>query len=97
MRQYQGQGWHATYYRPGGVAKDLPNIMPKFMLNKNQNLDQIESLNYNREGTLLDFIESFIERFPQNVDEHENLLTEYNRIWKQRTVGISVNLTRESY
>ena len=84
-----GTRMHATYYRPGGVAKDLPNVMPKFMLNKNQNLEQIETLNYNRDGTLLDFIESFVERFPQNVDEYENLLTE-NRIWKQRTVGIGV-------
>ena len=84
-----GTRMHATYYRPGGVAKDLPNVMPKFMLNKNQNLEQIETLNYNRGGTLLDFIDSFVERFPQNVDEYENLLTE-NRIWKQRTVGIGV-------
>ena len=84
-----GTRMHATYYRPGGVAKDLPNVMPKFMLNKNQNLEKIDTLNYNRDGTLLDFIDSFVERFPQNVDEYENLLTE-NRIWKQRTVGIGV-------
>ena len=84
-----GTRMHATYYRPGGVARDLPNVMPKFMLNKNQNLEQIETLNYNREGTLLDFIDSFVDRFPKNVDEYENLLTE-NRIWKQRTVGIGV-------
>ena len=84
-----GTRMHATYYRPGGVAKDLPNSMPKFMINKNQNLDQVDQLNYNREGTLLDFIDSFVERFPENVDEYENLLTE-NRIWKQRTVGIGI-------
>ena len=84
-----GTRMHATYYRPGGVAKDLPNSMPKFMINKNQNLDQVEQLNYNREGSLLDFIDSFVERFPKNVDEYENLLTE-NRIWKQRTVGIGI-------
>ena len=84
-----GTRMHATYYRPGGVAKDLPNIMPKYMLNKNQNLDQVEKLNYNREGSLLDFKDSFIDRFPKNVDEYENLLTD-NRIWKQRTVGIGV-------
>jgi NADH-quinone oxidoreductase subunit D len=84
-----GTRMHATYYRPGGVAKDLPEVMPKFMINKNQNLEQIEKLNYNREGSLLDFIASFVERFPENVDEYENLLTE-NRIWKQRTVGIGV-------
>jgi NADH-quinone oxidoreductase subunit D len=84
-----GTRMHATYYRPGGVAKDLPTVMPKFMVNKNHNLEQIEKLNYNREGTLLDFIDSFVDRFPKNVDEYENLLTE-NRIWKQRTVGIGV-------
>ena len=84
-----GTRMHATYYRPGGVAKDLPNSMPKFMINKNQNLDQVDQLNYNREGTLLDFIDSFVKRFPKNVDEYENLLTE-NRIWKQRTVGIGI-------
>ena len=84
-----GTRMHATYYRPGGVAKDLPNSMPKFMINKNQNLEQVDQLNYNREGTLLDFIDSFVERFPENVDEYENLLTE-NRIWKQRTVGIGI-------
>tara|TARA_B100001059_G_scaffold100042_1_gene99672 strand:- start:162 stop:1415 length:1254 start_codon:yes stop_codon:yes gene_type:complete len=84
-----GTRMHATYYRPGGVAKDLPNVMPKFMINKNQNMEQIETLNYNRDGTLLDFIDSFVDRFPENVDEYENLLTD-NRIWKQRTVGIGV-------
>ena len=84
-----GTRMHATYYRPGGVAKDLPITMPKFMLNKNQTLDDIHKLNYNREGSLLDFIDSFVDRFPKNVDEYENLLTD-NRIWKQRTVGIGV-------
>ena len=46
-------------------------------------------LNAERQGTLLDFLEAFTERFPQRVDEYETLLTE-NRIWKQRTVGIGV-------
>ncbi len=84
-----GTRMHATYYRPGGVAQDLPKMMPKYILNKNQTLDEVDRLNYNREGSLLDFIESFVDRFPKNVDEYENLLTD-NRIWKQRTVGIGV-------
>jgi NADH-quinone oxidoreductase subunit D len=42
-----------------------------------------------REGSLLDFIEDFVDRFPALVDEYETLLTD-NRIWKQRTVGIGV-------
>ena len=46
-------------------------------------------MNANREGSLLDFIEAFTDRFPPCVDEYETLLTD-NRIWKQRTVGIGV-------
>jgi NADH-quinone oxidoreductase subunit D len=46
-------------------------------------------MNANREGSFLDFIEDFTNRFPANVDEYETLLTD-NRIWKQRTVGIGV-------
>ena len=46
-------------------------------------------MNEAREGTLLDFIEDFTNRFPARVDEYETLLTD-NRIWKQRTVNIGV-------
>ncbi|MBM3387807.1 MAG: NADH-quinone oxidoreductase subunit D, partial [Betaproteobacteria bacterium] len=46
-------------------------------------------MNKNRQGSLLDFIDDFTQRFPKCVDEYETLLTD-NRIWKQRTVGIGV-------
>jgi NADH-quinone oxidoreductase subunit D len=49
----------------------------------------VAELNANRQGSLLDYIESFTDRFPGCVDEYETLLTE-NRIWRQRTVGIGV-------
>jgi NADH-quinone oxidoreductase subunit D len=49
----------------------------------------IDELNRNRQGSLLDFIEAFADRFPKNVDDYETLLTD-NRIWKQRLVGIGV-------
>ena len=49
----------------------------------------MRELNENRQGSLLDFIEDFTNRFPKYVDEYETLLTD-NRIWKQRTVGIGV-------
>jgi len=49
----------------------------------------VRELNENRQGSLLDFIEDFCDRFPKNVDDYETLLTD-NRIWKQRTVGIGV-------
>ena len=84
-----GTRMHATYYRPGGVYRDLPGYMPKFEVTNRRSQGEIARLNRNREGSLLDFAEDFTERFPQAVDEYETLLTD-NRIWKQRTVGIGV-------
>ena len=84
-----GSRMHATYYRPGGVYRDLPEEMPKYIANRFISKSKVKKLNYNREGSLLDFIEDFTERFPNKVDEYETLLTD-NRIWKQRTVNIGV-------
>ncbi len=84
-----GARMHATYYRPGGVYRDLPDAMPKYQPSKWHDAKDVARLNSNREGSLLDFIWDFTERFPGYVDEYETLLTD-NRIWKQRTVGIGV-------
>lgn len=84
-----GARLHATYYRPGGVYRDLPDKMPKYDESKHSKGRKLSKLNSDRSGNLLDFIELFTDRFPSKVDEYENLLTE-NRIWKQRTVGIGV-------
>jgi len=49
----------------------------------------VKVMNENRQGSLLDFLEDFTNRFPTHVDEYETLLTD-NRIWKQRTVNIGI-------
>ncbi|MEN8175263.1 MAG: NADH-quinone oxidoreductase subunit D [Pseudomonadota bacterium] len=84
-----GARLHATYYRPGGVYRDLPAQMPQYQSNQWMSEKDAARRNTNREGSLLDFIEDFTNRFPGLVDEYETLLTD-NRIWKQRTVGIGV-------
>ncbi len=84
-----GARMHATYYRPGGVYRDLPDAMPKYQPSRFRDEKDVARLNANREGSLLDFIWDFTDRFPGYVDEYETLLTD-NRIWKQRTVGIGV-------
>ncbi len=84
-----GARLHAAYYRVGGVYRDLPDEMPRYEKNTFRSDSEIDQRNQARQGSLLDFIEDFSNRFPGLVDEYETLLTD-NRIWKQRLVGIGV-------
>ena len=84
-----GTRMHATYYRPGGVFRDLPEEMPAYQPADNRSAKELKRMNEDRSGSLLDFIDAFAERFPGRIDEYETLLTD-NRIWKQRTVNIAV-------
>ncbi len=84
-----GARMHATYFRPGGVYRDLPEKMPQYKVSKFSNQKKVDELNENRQGSLLDYLWDFTENFPDRVDEYETLLTD-NRIWKQRTVGVGV-------
>jgi NADH-quinone oxidoreductase subunit D len=84
-----GARMHATYYRPGGVFRDLPEQMPQYKESRWHKGDDLKRFNSWRQGSMLDYLDAFTDDFPKKVDEYEELLTG-NRIWKQRTVDIGV-------
>ena len=84
-----GSRMHATYYRPGGVYRDLPDTMPQYLDSKLRSEEKLKEINENRQGTLLDFIEDFAKNFPKSIQQYSDLLTD-NRIWKQRLVNIAI-------
>ena len=84
-----GARLHAAYIRPGGVYRDLPDVMPKYEVSRWKDAKRVAELNENRQGSLLDFLEDFTNRFPKYLDDYHNLLTN-NRIWKQRLVNVGV-------
>ncbi len=84
-----GSRMHATYFRPGGVYRDLPDKMPQYLESKLRSKEKLEEINANRQGSLLDFIEDFAKNFPKSIQQYSDLLTD-NRIWKQRLVNIAV-------
>jgi len=71
-----GTRMHATYYRPGGVYRDLPDTMPRYQASRWRGERDVKRRNEARSGSMLDFIEDFTNRFPACVDEYETLLTD---------------------
>jgi len=63
--------------------------MPQYTENRFKSASTVKTLNENRTGSLLDFLEDFTNRFPTYLDEYHTLLTD-NRIWKQRLVNVGV-------
>src|SRR3990167_8570555 len=54
-----GARMHATYYRPGGVYRDLPHSMPKYAVSAWRSEKDTKEMNESRQGSLLDFIQAF--------------------------------------
>ncbi|APC97426.1 NADH-quinone oxidoreductase subunit D [Francisella frigiditurris] len=82
-----GARMHATYFRPGGVYRDLPVEMPKYKESRFTSKRKAKKINKAREGSMLDFLDNFVKGFEKSLDEIDTLLTD-NRLWKQRTVDI---------
>src|SRR3546814_19595774 len=74
-----GARMQATYYRPGGVYRDLPERMPQYRESKWRKGSELKRFNAWREGSMLDYLEAFAKDFPERIDEYEVLLTD-NRI-----------------
>ena len=53
---------HATYYRPGGVYRDLPDTDARVPESRSTQRKELKRQNAARDGSLLDFIEDFTNR-----------------------------------
>jgi NADH-quinone oxidoreductase subunit D len=80
-----GARLHAAYYRPGGVYRDLPNQMPQYEVSPIRNAKTVKTQNENRQGSLLDFIEDFTNRFPKYGISRRKIVE--SNIYRGRILG----------
>jgi NADH-quinone oxidoreductase subunit D len=73
-----GARMHATYYRPGGVYRDLPEKMPQYKESLWHKGEDLKRRNAWREGSMLDFLDAFITVSARSTIR--NVATD-NRIW----------------
>ena len=59
-----GTRMHATYYRPGGVYRDLPDSMPKYQESKFRSKKELDRMNSIREGLAARFHRSVLRALP---------------------------------
>jgi NADH-quinone oxidoreductase subunit D len=69
--------------------------MPQYRGYPGQNAADIARLNKGRDGSLIDYIRSFLADFKHKLDEFDTLLT-HNPIWKKRLQGVGVLSARDA-
>lgn len=91
-----GARMHANYVRPGGVAWDLPlGKCAAFRFSFFSSCKQLRTCLCRPRNCklqcagILDDIYDWAIKFPQRIDEVEDMLTE-NRIWKQRLIDVGI-------
>src|ERR1700748_1644074 len=62
-----GTRMHATYYRPGGVYRDLPDSMPRYQASRWRSQKDADRMHEARSGSMLKFIRDFTDRFPAAI------------------------------
>ena len=84
-----GTRMHATYYRPGGVYRDLPDDHAQVPGVEMALAKEVERLNEARSGLDAGFHQGLHRPF-SGGDRRLRDAADRNRIWKQRTVNIGV-------
>ena len=85
-----GARMHATYYRPGGVYRDLPDADAASTRNRRGTRAPSSSASMSGAKARCWITSSILRRLPASASTNTKTLLTDNRIWKQRTVGIGV-------